>query len=167
MKKLRTNKKEGKMPLGRLKDYLDEKKIKYLIFQHSIAYTTPEIAALAHIPGKELAKTVIIKIDGKMVMAVLPASFRIDFKELKNALNAKTIELATEAEFEKYFADCEIGAMPPFGNLYQMDVYVAESLAEDEDITFNACSHRELIKLSYKDFERLVKPKVIKFSYQY
>ena len=152
------------MPLGRLKEYLDKEKIKYLIFQHSIAYTTPEIAALAHIPGKELAKTVIIKIDGKMVMTVLPASFRIDFKELKNALKAKTIELATEAEFEKYFADCEIGAMPPFGNLYNMEVFVAHSLAVEADIAFNACTHNELIKISYKVFERLAKPSVITFS---
>ena len=131
------------------------------------SFTTAEIAAMAHIPGKELAKTVIIKIDGKMAMTVLPASFRIDFDELKKALSVKNIELATETDFEEYFADCEVGAMPPFGNLYQLDVYVAESLAEDEDITFNACSHRELIKLAYKDFDKLVKPKVKKFSYQY
>lgn len=155
------------MPLGKLKEYLDKNKVKYLIIQHSTAYTTPEIAAMAHIPGKELAKTVIIKIDGKAAMTVLPASFRIDFDELKKVLKAKSIDLATETEFEQHFADCEVGAMPPFGNLYNMDVFVAESLAEDEEITFNACSHRELIKMAYKDFEKLVQPKVLKFSYQY
>ena len=154
------------MPLGRLKEYLDKNNIKYVIIQHSIAYTTPEIAALAHIPGKELAKTVIIKIDGKMAMAVLPASYRVDFDSLKKALGAKKIEMATEKEFENSFSDCETGAMPPFGNLYDMDVYVAESLTEDNEITFNACSHRELIKLAYKDFENLVSPKTVKFSYQ-
>jgi Ala-tRNA(Pro) deacylase len=154
------------MPLGRLKEYLDKNNIKYVIIQHSIAYTTPEIAALAHIPGKELAKTVIIKMDGKMAMAVLPASYRVDFDSLKKALGAKKIEMATEKEFENIFSDCETGAMPPFGNLYDMDVYVAESLTEDNEITFNACSHRELIKLAYKDFENLVSPKTIKFSYQ-
>ena len=154
------------MPLGRLKEYLDKNNIKYVIIQHSIAYTTPEIAALAHIPGKELAKTVIIKIDGKMAMAVLPASYRVDFDSLKKALGAKKIEMATEKEFENIFSDCETGAMPPFGNLYDMDVYVAESLTEDNEITFNACSHRELIKLAYKDFENLVSPKTVKFSYQ-
>ncbi|TFH01373.1 MAG: YbaK/EbsC family protein [Calditrichales bacterium] len=155
------------MPLGRLKTFLDEHKIKYMIIQHSTAYTTPEIAALAHIPGKELAKTVIVKIDGKLAMAVLPASYRIDFTELAEALSAKKIDLASEDEFEKKFDDCETGAMPPFGNLYKMEVYVAESLTEDNEITFNACSHRELIKMNYKDFEKLVKPKIIKFSYQY
>jgi Ala-tRNA(Pro) deacylase len=155
------------MPLGKLKEYLDSNKIKYVIKSHSVAYTSPEIAALAHVPGKEWAKTVIIKVDGNLAMAVLPASYRIDFDDLKKAVGVKSIELASEEEFENQFADCELGAMPPFGNLYDMNVYVAESLAEDEDITFNACSHKELIQMSYKDFERLVNPKVIKFSYQY
>ena len=155
------------MPIGKLRDFLDENKVKYLIIQHSTAYTAPEIAAMAHVPGKELAKTVIVKKDGQLVMTILPASYRIDFDKLKKALSAKNIELAAENEFEKKFPDCETGAMPPFGNLYDMDVFVAESLAEDEEITFNACTHRELIKMAYQDFERLVKPKVIKFSYQY
>jgi Ala-tRNA(Pro) deacylase len=155
------------MPLGKLKKYLDDNSIKYVIKSHSIAYTTPEIAALAHVPGKEWAKTVIIKIDDKMAMAVLPASYRIDFNDFKKAVGVKNIEMATEEEFENQFKDCELGAMPPFGNLYDMDVYVAESLAEDDEITFNACSHNELMQMAYKDFEKLVKPKVVKFSYQY
>jgi Ala-tRNA(Pro) deacylase len=155
------------MPLGKLREYLDDNNVKYVIKTHSVAYTTPEIAALAHVPGKEWAKTVIIKIDGKLAMAVLPASYRINFDELKHAIGNKKIEMATEEEFESQFADCELGAMPPFGNLYDMDVFVAESLAEDDEITFNACSHKELMQMSYKDFEELVNPKVIKFSYQY
>ncbi len=155
------------MPIEKLKAYLDSENIKYMIIQHSVAYTAPEIAALAHIPGKELAKTVIIKVDGELAMAVLPASFRIDFDSLKNVLHNKNVEIASEAEFENQFSDCEIGAMPPFGNLYNMDVYVAESLAEDDEITFNACSHRELIKMAYKDFENLVQPNILKYSYQY
>ena len=155
------------MPIEKLKAYLDSENIKYMIIRHSVAYTAPEIAALAHIPGKELAKTVIIKVDGELAMAVLPASFRIDFDSLKNVLHNKNVEIASEAEFENQFSDCEIGAMPPFGNLYNMDVYVAESLAEDNEITFNACSHRELIKMAYKDFENLVQPNILKYSYQY
>ena len=155
------------MPLGRLKKYLDDNKIKYVTKSHSIAYTAPEIAALAHVPGKEWAKTVIIKIDGKMSMAVLPASSRIDFDDLKKAVGVKNIELATEEEFKSQFTDCEEGAMPPFGNLYKMDVYVAESLAEDDEITFNACSHSQSMQMAFKDFKKLVKPKIIKFSYQY
>ena len=154
------------MPLGKLKAFLDKNEVKYVIIQHSLAYTASEIAAMAHIPGKELAKTVIIKTGKKLAMAVLPASFRIDFEDLKKALNEKNVDMATEADFENQFADCELGAMPPFGNLYDMDVYVSESLAEDEEITFNACSHRELIRLAFKDFKKLVKPKIIKFSYQ-
>jgi Ala-tRNA(Pro) deacylase len=155
------------MPLEKLKKHLDDNKIKYVIKSHSIAYTTPEIAAMAHIPGKEWAKTVIIKIDGKMAMAVLPASYRIDFDDFKKAVGVKNIELVPEEEFENHFADCEVGAMPPFGNLYDMEVYVAESLTKDDEITFNACSHMELMQMAYKDFEKLVKPKVVKFSYQY
>ena len=155
------------MPLERLKKHLDDNKIKYVIKSHSVAYTTPEIAAMAHVPGMEWAKTVIIKIDGKMAMAVLPASYRIDFDDFKKAVGVKNIELAPEEEFKNHFADCEVGAMPPFGNLYNMEVYVAESLTEDDVITFNACSHKELMQMAYKDFEKLVKPKVVKFSYQY
>ena len=154
------------MPLGKLKAFLDKNNVKYVIIQHSIAYTASEIAALAHVPGKELAKTVIITIKGKLAMAVLPASFKINFEGLKKALKEKDIRMASESEFADQFADCEVGAMPPFGNLYDMDVFVAKSLAEDKEITFNACSHRELIRLAYKDFEKLVKPKVFKFSYQ-
>jgi Ala-tRNA(Pro) deacylase len=154
------------MPLGKLKAFLDKHKVKYVLIQHSTAYTASEIAALAHVPGKELAKTVIICIKKKLAMAVLPASFRIDFDQLKKALKEKDLHMATESEFRDRFPECEVGAMPPFGNLYDMEVFVAESLAEDKEITFNACSHRELIRLAYKDFEKLVKPRVFKFSYQ-
>jgi Ala-tRNA(Pro) deacylase len=154
------------MLLKRLKEYLDSNKIKYETMGHSQVFTAQEIAASAHIPGKEMAKTVVVRIDGKMAMAVLPASYRVDFELLKEAAGASSVELAGEEEFENLFPDCEIGAMPPFGNLYGMDVFVAASLAEDEDIAFNAGSHSELIRLSYKDFERLVAPKVVKFSHK-
>jgi Ala-tRNA(Pro) deacylase len=152
------------MPSKKLKSFLDENKIKYISIQHSSAYTAQEIAAIAHIPGKDLAKTVIIKIDGKMAMAVLPASYKVSFDNLKDALGVKEIRLAYEQEFMDKFPDCEVGAMPPFGIIYGMEVYVAESLAEDEEIAFNACSHTELIKMNFSDFEKLVKPKRIKFS---
>lgn len=97
-------------------------------------------------------------------MAVLPASYKVDFDLLKEASGANKVELSSESEFENLFPGCEIGAMPPFGNLFNMEVYVAKTLAEDEEIGFNAGFHSELIKLPYKDFERLVKPKVVKFS---
>lgn len=152
------------MPLKKIRDFLDSQKIKYTVIEHSQAYTAQEIAATAHISGKELAKTVVIKIDGEMAMAVLPASYKISFDELKNALGTDKVRLAYEQEFMDTFPDCEVGAMPPFGNLYGMEVYVAESLSGDEEIAFNACSHTELIKMNFKDFQQLVKPKIFKFS---
>jgi Ala-tRNA(Pro) deacylase len=154
------------MPLRRLKDYLDSNKIKYVTITHSSAFTAQEIAASAHIPGKYLAKTVLIKIDGKMAMAVLPASDKVDFDLLKATIGSENIRLAYEHEFMDKFPDCEVGAMPPFGNLYGMDVYVAKSLSEDEKIAFNACSHSELMQMMYKDFERLANPKILDFSFQ-
>ena len=144
-----------------LKKFLDSHNVKYVTISHSPAYTAQEIAASAHIPGKELAKTVICKIDRKSAMAVLPASFRVDLDHLKAALGAGEIELATEDEFKSLFPDCGVGAMPPFGNLYDMDVYVAEQLAENEEIAFNAGSHTELVRMSYNDFKNLVTPEVI------
>ena len=154
------------MPVKKLKDLLDSHNIKYVAIRHSAAYTAQEIAASSHIPGKELAKTVMVKINGEMAMAVLPASNQVDFDLLKTAINAKSVELAGEDEFEDMFPDCEVGAMPPFGNLYGMEVFVAESLAEDEEIAFNSGSRTELIRMSYKDFESLVNPRVLKFSAQ-
>jgi Ala-tRNA(Pro) deacylase len=156
--------KEFAMPVRKLKEFLDKQKVKYVVQEHSPAYTAQEIAASAHIPGKELAKTVVVKIDGKMAMAVLPASYRVDIVHLRDAAGAKSVTIAGEQEFKDAFPECEVGAMPPFGNLYGMEVFVAASLAEDEMIAFNAGSHKELIRLSYKDFEKLVKPKVIEFA---
>lgn len=154
------------MPAPKLREFLDSHQVKYVTIDHSPAYTAQEIAAVTHIPGKEMAKSVIVKIDGKMTMAVLPASRRINFSLFKKAVRAKNIELATEREFGDMFPDCELGAMPPFGNLYDMDVFVDESLAGDEEITFNACNHSELVRMAYEDFEMLVKPKVLAFTWQ-
>ena len=153
------------MPAKKLKKFLDEKKIKYVAISHSPTYTAQEIAASAHVPGKDMAKTVIIKVDGRMTMAVLPAPHKVDFKLLKQAIGAKSVELATEQEFADSFPECEPGAMPPFGNLNDMDVYVAEKLSTDEQIAFNAGSHTELFKMAYKDFDALVRPKVLKFAH--
>ena len=152
------------MPVKKLKDLLDSNKIKYVTIRHSAAYTAQEIADSSHISGKEMAKTVMVRINGEMAMTVLPASKQVDFDLLKESTGADSVELASEDEFKDMFGECEVGAMPPFGNLYGMEVFVAESLAEDEEIAFNSGSRTELIKLSYKDFERLVKPKIIKFS---
>ena len=154
------------MPVQKLKELLDANGVKYVAISHSRAYTAQEIAATAHVSGKELAKTVMVKLDGKMAMAVLPASFALDLNLLRQVAGGAKVELACEAEFQGLFPGCETGAMPPFGNLYGMDVFVAEKLREDEQIAFNAGSHTELIQLAYKDFERLVKPKIAKLAYQ-
>lgn len=151
------------MAVQALKELLDEHRIKYVIITHSLAYTAQEVAASAHIPGKELAKTTIVKVDGKLAMAVLPASAMVHVKRLKEAIGARNVELAEESEFRDAFPDCETGAMPPFGNLYGMNVYVEESLVEDEEIAFNAGTHTELLRMAYKDFADLVEPKVVKF----
>jgi Ala-tRNA(Pro) deacylase len=151
------------MPVDKLTEFLNAHNVKYVTISHSPAFTAQEIAASAHIPGKELAKTVMVNIDGKMAMAVLPASSKVNLEALKNAAGAKTAELASEDEFQRAFPDCDIGAMPPFGNLYGMDVFASEALAQDEEIAFNAGSHVELVRLAYKDFEREVKPRVAKF----
>lgn len=152
------------MPVRKLKDFLDKHEIKYVSVVHSPAYTAQEIASRAHIKGKNLAKTVMVHVDGKMAMAVLPASLKVDFDYFRKEIAAGAIGLAAEKEFQSRFPDCEVGAMPPFGNLYGMDVYVDQSLVELDEIAFSAGTHTELIKLPFVDFKRLVKPRVVRLS---
>ena len=154
------------MPVRKLKAYLDEARVKYVTISHSMAFTSQDIAASAHVSGKEFAKTVMIKINGQMAMAVLPASFHIDFDTLRRIFGTKFVTLATEAEFKDRFPDCELGAMPPFGNLYGMEVYVADAMTKNDEIAFNAGSHTELIRLNYTDYDRLVQPHVLRFSWK-
>jgi len=152
------------MPSKKLKAYLDENDIKYVTIQHSPAFTAQEIAAAAHIPGAELVKSVILKVDGAFVMAALPASERVDLAALKQEIGASSVVLATESEFADLFPDCEPGAMPPFGNLFGLPVYAASELADDERIAFSAGSHSELIQMAYEDLDRLVRPSKLKFA---
>ena len=146
------------MPTQALKSFLGNNHVKYTIITHSPEYTAQEIAASAHIPGKDLAKTVIVKIDGDFAMAVLPASMHVSLSALREAAGASDAEIATEEEFETLFPDCELGAMPPFGNLYDMPVYVDPTLERDETITFNGGTHEDAIRMQYEDFKRLVHP---------
>lgn len=143
-----------------IQHFLDSHNVHYQTIHHSPAYTSQETAASAHVSGNDMAKSVIIKVDGNLAMVVLPASKRVNLNLLKKLLGAKKVELAYEHEFEKRFPDCEVGAMPPLGNLYEMEVFVDAILTEDEDIVFNAGTHSELIKMNYVDYARLVKPKV-------
>lgn len=152
------------MPAAKLKEFLNKEHVKFVSITHSVAYTAQEIAWITHTPGKELAKTVMVKIDDALAMAVLPASYHVDLSRLKAISGAGAIAVATEREFRSLFPDCETGAMPPFGNLYNMAVYVDESLAADKEIAFNAGTHRELIRIAYEDFNRLVQPMVCQFA---
>jgi len=149
------------MPVKKLKEFLDQHHIKYVTMTHSPAFTSQEIAAAAHISGKQLAKTVIVKIGNDFAMIVVPGNNQINFARLRQSTGIEQIELAAEADFKLKFPGCEVGAMPPFGNLFDMTVYVANSLRKQEHILFNAGSHSELIQLSFHDFERLVKPKMV------
>jgi len=152
------------MPIRKLREFLDSHAVRYFVVSHSPAYTAQEVAASAHVPGKELAKTVVVTISGTLAMVVLPASRQLDFELLREFCGTQEVELACEKEFVDIFPECEIGAMPPFGNLYGMEVYVSEELEEDDDIAFNAGAHTELLRLSYDSYRRLVHPKVAKLS---
>ena len=152
------------MPLNKVRAFLDEHHIQYVVISHSKAFTAQGIAAITHIPGQELAKTVIVKLDGALAMAVLPASYQVNLLALKKVVGVKDAALASEREFKQAFPDCETGAMPPFGNLYGIPVYVDETLTRDTDIAFNAGTHLELIRMAFADFERLVQPEVLEFS---
>jgi len=152
------------MPASQLTEFLETNHIHYSVISHLTAFTAQGIAAVAHISGREMAKTVIVKVDGKMATAVLPASSKIDLDLLKRAARAERVDLATEWQFKDLFPDCEIGAMPPLGNLYGVTVFVDSTLTKNKEIAFNAGSHRELIRMSYSDFERLVHPRVANFS---
>ncbi len=148
------------MPLSMLRKFLDSHHVKYLVISHSLAYTAQGVAALTHVSGKTLAKTVIVKIDGILAMALVPAPLHVDLDRLRSLTGAQVVELATEWEFQDAFPDCETGAMPPFGNLYDMSVYADAGFAENEEITFTAGTHRELVRMNWYDFVRLVNPLV-------
>ena len=152
------------MALTSLMEYLDAHNVAYVVISHSPAFTAQGIAGLTHISGKELAKTVIVRLDGKLAMAVIPAKFHVDLDLLRKAANAKSVALATEEEFKDRFPQCETGAMPPFGNLFELDVFADESLEKDKEIAFNAGTHRELIRMAWDDFKKMAKPKVVRFA---
>lgn len=149
------------MPIERIKNYLDEHGVKYVVTQHSPAYTSQEVAAEAHVPGRHFAKTVTVRIDDRLAMAVLPATDQVNLDRLAHSVGAKAVELASEEEFADRFPGCELGAMPPFGNLFDMEVFVSPHLAEADEIAFNAGTHTEVMKIAYNDFARLVNPAVV------
>jgi len=149
------------MASQKLREYLNQNQVSYTSIAHPIAYSTREISHLCHVSENQLAKSVMINVGNKLAMVVLPASFIVDFEKLKKSLHETNVSLATETEFNAIFSDCELGAMPPFGNLYNVEVYVEKSLGNNREIVFNAGTHTEVIKLAYQDFLALVHPKVI------
>jgi Ala-tRNA(Pro) deacylase len=152
------------MPAMKLKNYLDRRNVRYDTIRHSPAFTTPEVAESAHIPGRIMAKTVMIEIDGEPAMAVLPSNQRVLVDDLCELAGTEDIRLVHEEEFKDLFPDCEPGAMPPFGNLYNMPVYLSPDLADQSEIAFNAGSHTEVIRMGFHDYDQLVRPNVVRFT---
>lgn len=152
------------MIASKLKDFLNSRGVKYVTIEHSPAYTAPEVAASAHITGRDFAKTVIVEIGGDLAMVVLPANRKIVLSDLREMFDDRNVKLSTEDEFIERFPDCELGAMPPFGNLYGLRVYVAHTLAGEPEIAFNAGTHRDVIKMSFSDFADLAEPVVLDFA---
>ena len=150
--------------LTKLKEFLDTNRIRYEVRSHRTAYTAQEVAAAEHVPGREMAKVVMVRDGGQYLMAVLAAPYHVGLESLGKAAGRTGLRLATEAEFAGLFAGCEPGAMPPFGNLYGMKVYGSTALGKDREIIFNAGSHKELIRMAFSDFLRLVKPKVAQLA---
>ena len=150
--------------LAQLKEFLDGHGVKYVTLMHAPAYTAQEVAAAQRVSGKEFAKVVIVKAGGRSVMAVLDAPHRLDLDAFAALLPEKKAILATEAEFKGLFPACEVGAMPPFGNLFGLEVYVDEDLARDEEIVFQAGTHRDTVRMRYADFVRLVRPTAAKLA---
>jgi Ala-tRNA(Pro) deacylase len=150
----------------RLETYLRTNQVPFQVQHHPLAYTAQELAASEHIPGKQVAKVVMVLADGKPAMLAVPATHRVDLAGAGAVLGATEVRLAQEAEFAAAFPDCEVGAMPPFGNLYDLPVYVDQALAEDETIVFAAGTHTDTINLAYADFARLVQPVVGSFAYR-
>lgn len=146
------------MAMERVKHFLDENSVKYVIQQHSPVYTAQEVAEAAHVPGRHFAKSVMVTVDGRLALAVLPATDRVDLRRLAQSLGAQSVGLAEEGEFSDRFPDCEPGAMPPFGNLFDLEVFVSPHLTQADIIAFNAGNHREVMQLAYDVFDRLVKP---------
>ncbi len=152
------------MPAQKLKQMLDQNGIKYISINHSPAYTARETAASTFIPRREFAKTIIVDLDGEIIMAVLSASRHVDMAALGSLAGANDSRLASEDEFRTLFPDCEVGAMPPFGSLYNLRVFVDEMVTEVDDLCFNAGSHEQILRMDCGDYLKLEQPVVGAFA---
>ncbi len=146
--------------------YLQSNKVEFQVLEHDPAFSAHDVAAVSHVPESEMAKAVLIKIDDHFWMAVLRADQRINPQMIRRVFGAKNVQLAHEKDLGMLFPDCQIGAMPPFGNLYGLPVLIEERLADDEDILFSACTHTKSIRMKFKDFRHLAKPVVAGFAEQ-
>ena len=144
-----------------LRDFLENQHVEYEVIHHHTDHTAGQTAYDTHTPPNEFAKTVFVWVGDRLAMAVLPSDQLLSESKLALGLDVPSVALASESDFEDLCDDCEIGAEPPFGNLYALPVYISPSLAEDDEITFNAGSHREAVRMKYKDFARLVEPQVV------
>lgn len=145
-------------------EFLKKSKVKYKVTKHKPAFTAQHMAAEVHERGKYVAKPVVVKADGEYVMCVLPACYNVDLKALKKQMKVKKVELAKEKELGKIFGDCELGAEPPFGNLYDLPTVMDKTLEADDHITFQGGSHEKAVQMSMKDYMKLVGPEVLEFS---
>ncbi|MBN2456516.1 MAG: YbaK/EbsC family protein [Sedimentisphaerales bacterium] len=146
-------------------EFLDKSGVKYEIMEHKPVFTAQNLAAAEHEPGKFVAKPVIVKANGKYIMCVLAASCKIDLQALKGQLGVKSAELATEDEIGRLFGDCDLGAEPPFGNLYDLTTVIDKALTSNEHIVFQTGSHEKAIRMKMTDYMKLAEPKVLEFSY--
>ena len=149
----------------RMEAYLRENDAPFEVKRHETAYTMSEVAAALHESGKHVAKVVIVKAGTEMVMLVVPSSYRLNMDHVRAMLAVDKVRLAQEHEFGDLFADCAPGAMPPFGNLYDVPVYVERALAEQEEVFFRIGTHQHMMKVAYADFSRLAQPTVGEFAY--
>jgi Ala-tRNA(Pro) deacylase len=152
--------------LNRLREFLEMNKVPYSVHSHPQAYTAQEIAALSHVAGRMLAKVVMVKAGDELIMLVVPADRRVDLERVRTLLG-RDVRLATETEFRDAFPGCEVGAMPPFGNLFGVPAYLDRSLEEDDEIVFNAGTHSLTAKLAFEDFVRLTNPSIGEFTVQH
>ncbi len=147
-------------------EFLDKSGVSYKVFEHRPVFSAQRLAQIEHEPGRFVAKPVIVKADGRFLMCVLPADAKIDLETLKGQLNAKSLELADEKDFVGLFPDCEVGAEPPFGNLFNLDTVMDKSLEKDDHILFRAGSHTKALRVNMADYRRLAHPRIFNLCRQ-
>ena len=149
----------------RVIEFLDKSKVKYEILEHAPVFSAQGLAAAEHERGKYVAKPVIVKADNRYLMCVLPAPRKVDLTKLKGQLDAKSVTLAEEDEIGKLFPDCELGAEPPFGNLYDLPTIMDKTLEPDDHVIFPAGSHAKALRISMADYRKLAEPRVLEFTF--